>query len=146
MMPSALRRLALLGILCACFASAWAQQPTVPVTTPTTTNSALRCTLVSAASDNTTNCKASAGNVYGFRFVNTTATLYYLRMYNTSSSPTCSSATGFVETIPIPASSSGAGIVAIEPMGEGYSTGISFCLTGGSSSSDDTSAATGVFG
>jgi hypothetical protein len=114
-------------------------------TTATTTNAASRCTLVSAASTNATNCKGSAGNVYGFRFINTTATLYYLRMYNTSSSPTCSSATGFIETIPIPASASG-GIVAIEPMGEGYSTGISFCFTGGSSSTDTTNAATGVFG
>lgn len=116
------------------------------VTTATTTDTALRCTLVSAASTNATNCKASAGNVYGFRFVNTTATLYYLRMYNSSSAPTCSSATGFIESIPIPASATGAGIVAIEPMGEGYSTGIGFCFTGGSSSTDNTNAATGVFG
>ena len=119
---------------------------TAPVTTATTTDTALRCTLVSAASTNATVCKASAGNVYGFRFVNTTATLYYLRMYNLTSGPTCSSATGFVESIPIPASATGAGIVAIEPMGEGYSTGISFCFTGGGSSTDNTNAATGVFG
>ena len=102
--------------------------------------------MVSAASTNATNCKGSSGNVYGFGFVNTTATVYYLRMYNTSSSPTCSSATGFIESIPIPASATGAGIVAIEPFGEGYSTGISFCFTGGSSSTDNTNAATGVFG
>lgn len=119
---------------------------TVPVATATTTDTALRCVLVSAASTNSTNCKGSAGNVYGYRFVNTTATLYYLRMYNSTNPPTCSSAAGFVESIPIPASASGAGIVAIEPMGEGYSTGISFCFTGGSSSTDNTNAATGVFG
>lgn len=123
-----------------------AQPPVVPVTTPNTANTASRCVLVSAASTNATNCKASAGNVYGFRFVNTSGTLYYLRMYNLSSSPTCSSATGFIETIPIPASTSGAGLVAIEPMGEAYSTGIGFCFTGGSSSTDNTNAATGVFG
>lgn len=125
---------------------AWAQQQVVPVTTPNTANTALRCILVSAASTNATNCKASAGNIYGFRFVNTTGTLYYLRMYNLASAPTCSSATGFVETIPIPANASGAGIVAIEPMGEAYTTGVSFCFTGGSSSTDNTNAATGVFG
>lgn len=126
--------------------AAFAQQAVVPVTAANTANTALRCTLISAASTNATNCKNAAGNVYGFRFVNTTATLYYLRMYNLSSSPTCSSATGFIETIPIPASTSGAGIVAIEPMGEAYSTGIGFCFTGGSSSTDNTNAATGVFG
>ena len=118
----------------------------VPVTTATTTDTALRCVLVSAASTNATNCKNSAGNVYGYRFVNTTSTIYYLRMYNLTSAPTCSSATGFVETIPIPANTAGAGIVAIEPMGEGYATGIGFCFTGGSSSTDNTNAATGVFG
>jgi hypothetical protein len=110
------------------------------------TISALRCNLVSAASTNATLCKATAGNVYGWRFVNTTGTLYYLRMYNLTTSPTCSSATGFVESIPIPASTSGAGFAFMEPMGEAYSTGISFCFTGGSSSTDNTNAATGVFG
>jgi hypothetical protein len=122
---------------------------TAPVTTPTTTDTALRCTLISAASTNATNCKGSAGNVYGFRFVNTTTTVYYLRMYNASSAPTCSSGTGFIESIPIPpagATGQAGGIVAIEPMGEGYTTGIGFCFTGGSSSSDNTNAATGVFG
>jgi hypothetical protein len=119
---------------------------TIPVTTATTTDTASRCTLISAASTNSTSCKGSAGNVYGYRFVNTTATLYYLRMYNSSSAPTCSSATGFIETIPIPASATGAGIVSMEPFGEGYSTGIGFCFTGGSSSTDNTNAATGVFG
>ena len=122
---------------------------TVPVATATTTNTALRCTLVSAASTNATNCKASAGNIYGFRFVNTTTTVYYLRLYNLTTAPTCSSATGFIESIPIPpagASGQAGGIVAIEAFGEGYSTGIGFCFTGGSSSTDATNAATGVFG
>lgn len=122
---------------------------TIPTATATTTDTTLRCTLVSAASTNATNCKASAGNVYGFRFVNTTQTVYYLRMYNLTTSPTCSSATGFIESIPIPPGSSATtsgGIVAMEPFGEGYSTGIGFCFTGGSSSTDNTNAATGVFG
>lgn len=104
------------------------------------------CYLASAASTNSTSCKGSAGNFYGFRFVNTTATLYYLRMYNSSSAPTCSSATGFIESIPIPASTSGGGIVAISDIPINYGTGIGFCFTGGSSSTDNTNAATGVFG
>jgi hypothetical protein len=107
---------------------------------------ASRCTLISAASTNATSCKTGPGNIYGFRFVNTTATLYYLRMYNLAAAPTCSSATGFIETIPIPASTSGAGFAFLEPFGEAYTTGIGFCFTGGSSSTDNTNAATGVFG
>ena len=35
------------------------QQPVAPGTTPNTGNAALRCTLVSAASNNATNCKGS---------------------------------------------------------------------------------------
>src|ERR1019366_6666112 len=124
----------------------WGQTQTAPVTTPNTANTALRCTLVSAASTNATVCKASAGNIYGFRVVNTTSTIYYLRLYNLTTGPTCSSATGFVESIPIPASTSGAGFAFLEPMGEAYTTGISFCFTGGSSSTDNTNAAVGVFG
>lgn len=116
------------------------------VATASTTDSGLGCYLISAASTNATNCKGSAGNLYGIRFVNTTGTIYYLRMYNLSSSPTCSSATGFIESIPIPASTSGAGISWTPPVPIGYSTGIGFCFTGGSSSTDNTNAATGVFG
>ena len=139
-----------LAVLALCLSGylvySFGQSQVAPVTIANTTNTASRCTLVSAASTNATNCKGSAGNVYGFRFINTTATLYYLRMYNTSSSPTCSSATGFIESIPIPASTSGGGFAFLEPMGEAYTVGISFCFTGGSSSTDNTSAATGVFG
>lgn len=116
-----------------------------PIASPTTTYSAAACFLSSAATTNATNCKGSAGNVYGFRAVNTTSTLYYLRMYNTAAAPTCSSATGFVETIPIPASTTGAGIVSMPSVPVGYATGIGFCLTAGSSSTDNTAAATGVF-
>lgn len=120
---------------------------TVPqVATATTTDSVLGCYLISAASTNSTSCKGSSGNFYGVFMVNTTATVYYLRLYNSSSAPTCSSATGFIETIPIPASATGAGVVIALPVGLGYSTGIGFCFTGGSSSTDNTNAATGVFG
>lgn len=99
----------------------------------------------SAASNNSTNVKASAGQVYTISAVNTTATLYFLRMYNLASAPTCSSATGFIETIPIPASTTGAGLVRDVAVGQAYSTGVGFCLTGGGSSTDNTNAATGVY-
>lgn len=119
--------------------------------TAVTTNAALGCYIGSgvgsAASTNSTSCKGSAGNLYGLRVINTTSTIYYLRLYNSSSAPTCSSATGFIETIPIPnASGAGAGIVAFSGPPIGYSTGIGFCITAGSGNTDNTSAATGVFG
>jgi hypothetical protein len=113
--------------------------------TPATSGGASTCVVQSAASTNATNCKASAGQLYGYDLVNTTATLYYLRLYNLSSSPTCSSATGFIRTIPIPASATGAGLTRDIAVGEAYGTGIGFCLTGGGTSTDNTNAATGVY-
>ncbi len=100
----------------------------------------------SAASTNATSVKASAaGTIYDISVINTTATLYYLRLYDSAAAPTCSSATGFVETIPIPASATGAGVVRTFPVGRAYANGIGFCITAGGSSTDNTSAATGVY-
>lgn len=103
------------------------------------------CYITSAASTNATSCKGSAGTLYSVSAVNTTATLYYLRLYNTAAAPTCSSATGFIETIPVPAATTGAGYVRDISVGDAYGTGIGFCLTGGGSSTDNTNAATGVY-
>lgn len=115
------------------------------VNIPVTTGGTTPCYLSSAATTNATNCKASAGQLYGFDLVNTTGTLYYLRLYNLAAAPTCSSATGFIRSIPIPASTTGAGITRDIAAGEAYSTGLGFCLTGGGGTTDNTAAGTGVF-
>lgn len=120
-----------------------------PAATATASAAASACNVLSAASTNSTNCKNAAGNLVGYELYNTTTTVYYLRMYNASSAPTCSSATGFIRSIPIPPAASAGlvgGAVSNFPPGVNYSTGISFCLTGGSSSTDNTNAATGIFG
>jgi hypothetical protein len=99
----------------------------------------------SAASNNSTSIKASAGTLCKLVAINTTTTIYYLRLYNSASAPTCSSGTGEVAMYPIPADATGAGVaVPMGPYGEAYSTGIGFCLTGGSANNDNTNAATGV--
>lgn len=118
---------------------------TTPIASAGISAGALTYAVQSAASTNSANVKASAGNVYGIHVVNTTATVYYLRLYNASGAPTCSSATGFVETIPIPASTTGAGISIAFPVGKAFTTGIAHCITGGGSSTDNTNAATGVY-
>lgn len=107
------------------------------------------CNILTTASTNATNCKGSAGNFYGFEVFNTTTTVYYLRLYNASSGPTCSSATGFIRTIPIPpASASGlvGGAISNQTFPVNYGTGIGYCITGGSTSTDNTNAAAGIFG
>jgi hypothetical protein len=113
---------------------------------PGTTGGLSSCVVQSAASTNATNCKNAAGQLYHVQVINTTSTIYYLRLYNLSTSPTCSSATGFIRSIPIPhANGAGAGIAANQHPGEAFGTGIGFCLTGGGSSTDNTNAATGVY-
>jgi hypothetical protein len=107
------------------------------------------CVILSAASTNSTNCKGSAGNFYGYEIYNTTTTVYYLRLYNASGTPTCSSATGFIRSIPVPPAAAAGGVggaVSYPIYGVNYATGIAFCLTGGSSSTDNTNAAVGIFG
>lgn len=102
--------------------------------------------LTTAASTNATSVKASAGTFCGGIAINTTATVYYLRLYNLAAAPTCSSATGFVTTIPIPASATGAGtLLSFGTYGAAFTTGIAYCVTGGGSSTDNTNAATGVY-
>ena len=107
------------------------------------------CNILSAASTNSTNCKGSAGNFYGYEIYNTTTTIYYLRLYNASSAPTCSSATGFIRSIPVPpagASGQAGGAISNQNFPVNFGTGIGYCITGGSSSTDNTNAATGIFG
>lgn len=103
------------------------------------------CDLISTASTNAFSCKAQAATLYDLSGVNTTATLAYLRIYNLATSPTCSSATGFVATFPIPASASGASLVRPFVAGRVFSAGIAWCITGGGSSTDNTNAPAGVY-
>jgi hypothetical protein len=111
-----------------------------------TTGGATPAHYLSAASNNATNVKATAGTIYGLSLINTTATLYYLRLYDVATSaPTCSSATGVVQNIPIPANTAGAGVVLnFDGVGMLFANGIGFCLTGAFADNDNTNAATGV--
>jgi hypothetical protein len=114
----------------------------VSLGTSASATGAATCYLTSAASNNSTSCKGSAGNTYVIHVTNTTDTNYFLKMYDTASAPTCSSATGFIETIPALANGENGRTM---PFGQAFSNGIGFCLTGGGSSTDDTAAATGVY-
>jgi hypothetical protein len=115
-----------------------------PGASAATTSSWLPCYQVTTASTNAKSCKQSAGNLHGFLIVNPTATVPFLRLYNTANNPpTCSSATGFVGSMAIPASTSGAGFTAFHGS-EGFLTGIEWCVTGGSSSTDNTNGPAGI--
>jgi hypothetical protein len=99
---------------------------------------------LSAASTNSTSVTGAASTLCSLSLINTTATLYYFKLYNKATAPTCNSDT-VIQTIPVPASATGAGVVVnVGPYGSYFSAGIGFCLTGALADNDNTNAATGV--
>jgi TRAP-type C4-dicarboxylate transport system substrate-binding protein len=72
------------------------------------------CYLITTASTNATSCKTTPGNNFGFRAINASGTIAYLRFYNLAAAPTCSSATGFIESVPISAAAGGKETIAFE--------------------------------
>lgn len=77
--------------------------------------------------------------------INTTTTMYYLKLYNTATPPTCGSGTPSM-VIPIPFGSGNAGGGVALPSVDGliFQQGLGFCLTGGIADNDTTPAAAGV--
>jgi hypothetical protein len=99
---------------------------------------------LSVASDNATLVRAGKTLVNTLLPVNTTTTIYYLKLYNKATQPVCGTDVP-LWTIPVPygASNSGGG-VALPAGGLMFPLGLGFCLTGGIADTDDTSAAAGV--
>lgn len=101
--------------------------------------------LLSAATNNSTNVKGSAGTLCSLTIVNTTATLGDLRLYDSATAPTCSSATGVVANFAIQSNATSPGMtVNLGPYGMKFSNGIGFCYTGANADNDNTNAATGA--
>lgn len=101
---------------------------------------------LSTASTNA-NLVGSSGqhNLYMISVINTTTTVYYLKLYDVASAPTCNSS-AVVQTFAIPfgASNAGGGAVISIPLGIQFANGLGFCITGGSADSDNSNAATGI--
>lgn len=91
--------------------------------------------VLSAASTNATNLKASAGKVIDIALVNTNAAVRYLHLYNKASAPTVGTDVP-VATIAIPGNAAGAGISIPSNIGLDFSTGISYSLTTGPADTD----------
>lgn len=84
--------------------------------------------LVSAAT-NVNNIKASAGQVYAVVAFNLNAAARYLKLHNTSGTPTIG--TGVTDTFMIPGATTGAGLVINFDKGIVFTTGIGLSLTTG---------------
>lgn len=96
--------------------------------------------LVSAASTNATSVKGSAGAVGWVYAVNLNAAVRYLKFYNKATSPTVGTDTP-VATLPIPASTTGAGFMIPIPGGVSFTTGIAYATTTGAADSDTAAVA-----
>lgn len=92
--------------------------------------------ILSAASTNATNVKASAGQVYGWALFNTTASNKFFRLHNTAGSPTAGASVIF--TVMVPAN----GGTNIEfTMGIPFATGIAYTIVGALADNDTTATA-----
>jgi len=104
--------------------------------------------LIAAASTNATVMKAAPGTLLTMTMLNTTTTVYYLKFYNKATTPTCNTDTVVWGPFPIPYGASNAGggfVISMPAAGAAFSTGIAYCITGGSADNDNTNAATGLF-
>ena len=99
-----------------------------------------------AASNNSTSIKGSAGTLYDLTPINTTSAIYFLKLYDSATAPTCSSATNLKHVYPIPQNTgAGGGFIRSLAVGEAYANGIGFCVTAGGADTDNSNAATGVY-
>ena len=105
-------------------------------------NSSIPYSFLSAASTNSTLIYPSPALLQGIIIGNTTATTYFLKMYNKRTAPVCGTDIP-VMRIPIPPNTVG-GIVAVSTDAVVFPLGVGFCLTGALPDADTTVAATGV--
>ena len=98
--------------------------------------------ILSAASTNATSIKGSAGQVFGVFAINLNAAVKYLKFYNKATSPTVGTDTP-VLTLPIPASTTGAGFWIGIPQGIAFGTGIACAITGAQADNDTTAVSAG---
>jgi hypothetical protein len=106
--------------------------PTVNIVPPTSGG----CSdfhLVSAATTNANNVKASAGQLYGAVIFNNSAAVVYVKMHNNAGTPTAGA--GVVKTFAVQA---GLPLVWANPHGMAFSTGIALTIVAGIADNDTT--------
>lgn len=93
--------------------------------------------LVTAATNNATSLKASAGQLYGASVYNNAAYPVYLKFSNIASAPTCGTTSVVYEV----AAQAGTEREVHTDVGLAFSTGIGYCVTKGIADADNTSVA-----
>ena len=112
----------------------------IPVTQASDQSYGTTYFLQPTASTNALQVKGSPGVVHWVLVENNSATVNYLRFYNVTGTPTCSSATSLITQIQIPASVNVGGVNAPLILGIPFSTGIGICVTSGYATTDVTNA------
>jgi len=103
--------------------------------------------LVSAASTNANNIKATGGVVYSIQVFNNGSSLGYLKLYDKATLPVPATDNLVLKsTIIIPhGSGAGAGVVVSLPVPKKFTSGIGFAITGAIATTDATSVAASQF-
>jgi hypothetical protein len=94
---------------------------------------------VSAATNNKTQAKASAGQLYSISAQNISASVRYLKIFNNTSAGVTMGTTACDYQFIIPGSTTGAGVVINIDKGIAMGTGITYAITGSISATDNTS-------
>lgn len=99
---------------------------------------------LSAATNNSTLVLGRASVVKVIHAVNTTATLYYLKLYNKATAPTCGTDVPVFVTA-LPANAAGGAPVSPD-VSDGllFPLGVGFCIVAGIADNDNTNADTGI--
>lgn len=109
-----------------------------PQVTSSTTGALTRHRLLSAATTNATSVKTTAGRVYDLHVFNNAATVKFLKLYNKASAPTVGTDTP-VETYPLAIGQMTR--ISFEDIGNSFSTGIAYAITGAIADNDTTAVA-----
>ncbi len=111
---------------------------------PDTSGGCTVSSYVIASGTNATSVKGTAANLYGIQATNNSGTIGYLKIYDTSGTPTAGAGTPKLR-IMVPANTLGAGIVFPLDLGVVMTSGIGFTFTGGITDADTTAVANNAF-
>jgi hypothetical protein len=100
--------------------------------------------LLTAATNNATSLKASAGKVGGWVFSNANAAARYVKFYNKASAPAPATDTPvFVVAVPGGTAALPTVVTSNDAVGMAFATGIAFAVVGGMGDTDNTSVSAG---
>jgi hypothetical protein len=116
--------------------------PVSPRPNNTGANGTTAYKLISTASTNANNIKASGGNLYSIIAIGLTSTVRYLKIYSKATAPTVGTDVPLM-TIPVPANTQGAGVAIPFSMGVNFPLGIGIAITSGSADNDTGSVGAG---